>query len=277
MANIFTRLIPGKGHNSVPQGGTRSTVVVPLYIYPLSEETYAPLYAAPSISIRSHPELRFLVILNPNSGPGAPPWWPDPGYVREIPRLNAHANVTTLGYVRIDYCKRSQGDVVDDIRAYGRWAADEQHPGTLVRGIFFDETPNHYTGQAARYLEEISREVRTATGIDVPRLVMHNPGTSPDQRLTSLSKPDVTAVCEESLEKYRSYTVQQQTSLRALPRTQRCIIMHTVPQSQIPTLVRELSREAAYLFITELGTGVYYQKWGSGWEGFVRSMAQLGA
>ncbi|KAK3045989.1 hypothetical protein LTR09_012488 [Extremus antarcticus] len=247
----------------------QSTVVVPLYQYPLTEDTYGPLHTAISAS----PGQQFLVILNPDSGPGTPPWWPDPGYVREVPRLNAYPNVCTIGYVRIDYCERPIEDVLGDIRAYGGWATDRKHAGVFVRGIFFDETPNHWNQHAATYLKDISREVRKVAGIDSPRLVMHNPGTLPDSRLTTASEPDVTIVCEESLEKYRTWDPQQRILLEAWPRARCCIMLHTVPQKQISVMVEELRSRAGYVFITELGAGACYQSWGSGCEEFVVSMA----
>ncbi len=196
-----------------------------------------------------------------------------------------------IRYVRIDYCERPIEDVLGDIRAYGGWATDRKHAGVFVRGIFFDETPNHWNQHAATYLKDISREVRKVAGIDSPRLVsistaltikttdsvlgqvMHNPGTLPDSRLTTASEPDVTIVCEESLEKYRTWDPQQRILLEAWPRARCCIMLHTVPQKQISVMVEELRSRAGYVFITELGAGACYQSWGSGCEEFVVSMA----
>ncbi len=75
---------------------------------------------------------------------------------------------------------------------------------------------------------------------------MHNPGTLPDDELTAACRPDVTAVCEESLDKYRSHNVQQKAALETRPRAQCCMILHTLPQRQIPELVQEMSQNAAY-------------------------------
>ncbi|KAK3681894.1 hypothetical protein LTR37_020787 [Vermiconidia calcicola] len=269
--NLLNQLKPSKKQDGHHQKLPRSSVVVPLHMYPLTEETWEPLYKA----IRSHPELQFIIIVNPNSGPGAPPWWPDPGYVREIPRLNAFDNVCTLGYVRIDYCHRPQDEVLADIRAYGKWTVDEVPHGTFVRGIFFDESPNNFSLNGVKYLETISDEVRRAEGIDHPRCVLQNPGTLPEERLVAPSRPDITAVCEETLERYHSYSPAEKVGIGAWPRSQCCMILHTVPKQQIRPLVRELRQRAAYLFITELGIGACYQKWGSGWEEFIDAMASV--
>ncbi len=62
------------------------------------------------------------MIINPNSGPGVDTPRPDDHYCREISKLNTFPNVTLVGYVRIDYCKRDVGKVLKEIDVYGNWA-----------------------------------------------------------------------------------------------------------------------------------------------------------
>lgn len=81
----------------------------------------------------------------------------------------------TLGYVRVDYCRRPLDDVLADVRAYAEWAADPTHRGLFVRGVFFDETPNHYSAHAARHLKHAAAAVHEAAGIDAPRLASRRP------------------------------------------------------------------------------------------------------
>src|SRR3954452_15888951 len=112
--------------------------------------SHVPLLLSP-IDIRSiaqHPDVQFLVIINPNSGPGAAPWWPNADYVREIPRLNALPNVKTLGYICATYCKRSLDAALDDIDTYGARGRKDARQG--VDGIFVDETVNLYSDEAKR-------------------------------------------------------------------------------------------------------------------------------
>lgn len=116
-------------------------------------------------SLAAYPNLQFLVIVNPNSGPGAAPWWPTDDYVREIPRLNTHPNVDILGYVRATYCTRPLADVFDDIDMYATWSLDDEHQGLGVQGIFVDETVNLYSTDAKQYLDEIDQKVKTTEGI----------------------------------------------------------------------------------------------------------------
>lgn len=122
--------------------------------------------------ISNHPDLYFVVILNPHNGPGAADF-PDTNYAREIPRLNAYANVCKVGYVRINYCKRAMAEVCRDIGTYAGWAGDDARSGLAVQGIFFDETPNLYSASVATYLNTIDQVVKETLGIE--RLVSKSP------------------------------------------------------------------------------------------------------
>ena len=107
--------------------------------------------------VAKHPDLQFLVIINPNSGPGAAPWWPNADYVREIARLNALPNVKTLGYICATYCRRSLDAALDDIETYGARGRNDARQG--VDGIFVDETVNLYSDQAKKWLDAVDRKV----------------------------------------------------------------------------------------------------------------------
>lgn len=135
--------------------------------------------------------------MNINSGPGVDfaGWLPDKHYRREIPRLNAFPNVTLVGYVRIDYCRRSIADVRLDLRKYSNWSGNmanieaDTHchlyersefesqscltgkPEMAMHGIFFDEVPNLYSDDVAEYLIMINREVKSSRGLLGRRLV----------------------------------------------------------------------------------------------------------
>ena len=109
--------------------------------------------------------------MNPNSGPGTEPWWPNADYVREIPRLNAFPNVRTVGYVATTYCKRNIEDALSDIETYAKWSSDKRFPGLGVSGIFFDETPNLYKQDVKRFLDAVSAKTKETEGILGDRLV----------------------------------------------------------------------------------------------------------
>lgn len=132
--------------------------------------------------------MQFVVIVNPNSGPGVDPegWLPDKHYSREVPRLTAYGNVKIVGYVRVDYCRRSVSEVSEDIKKYANWSgtASRNSVGTrqpesaptgstqfAVHGIFFDEVPNVWEVEHAAYLEDIGILVKEVDGIVGDRLV----------------------------------------------------------------------------------------------------------
>jgi hypothetical protein len=122
-------------------------------------------------SISAYPGLDFVVIINPNSGPGTAPWWPNEDYVREIPRLNSYPNVQTVGYVRAAYCKRALDNVFEDIQTYAIRPEDDSISALEMQGIFVDETPNLYSPRTKQYLDDIDKSVKAIKGFGVPRLV----------------------------------------------------------------------------------------------------------
>lgn len=122
-------------------------------------------------STSAHPTLEFILIVNPNNGPGSEPWWPNADYVREIPRLNAQPNVRIVGYVFTAYCKRPNEEVCADIAKYAEWSKDGKYQGLGVAGIFFDETPNLFSDEAKTYLDVITQRVKDSEGILGDRIV----------------------------------------------------------------------------------------------------------
>lgn len=115
--------------------------------------------------VNAHPTLDFIIIINPNSGPGSAPWWPNEDYVREIPKLNAYPNVKTVGYVAIHYCNRPISEVFAEIETYAGWSGDKRYPGIGVEGIFFDETPNEWSADVDAYLCAITEKARCEDGL----------------------------------------------------------------------------------------------------------------
>lgn len=102
-------------------------VLVPLYIYPFPT-AWDPLYVA----AESHPELDFLVVVNPNSGPGAD-ILPDANYIEALARLTAAPNVKVIGYVHCSYGKRLLDELVAEVSAYRGWmhASERREDGKV--------------------------------------------------------------------------------------------------------------------------------------------------
>lgn len=123
-------------------------------------------FISDTYSITEYPNITFLVVVNPASGPGPLPL-ADSNYVREVRYLNSQANVRTLGYVSTSYTKRDLDDVKADIHKYSAWHG----AGQGLHGIFFDETPAEYNADSVDFLLEAQREARHAPGFTAECLV----------------------------------------------------------------------------------------------------------
>ncbi|OJJ07410.1 hypothetical protein ASPVEDRAFT_56802 [Aspergillus versicolor CBS 583.65] len=210
-------------------------------------------------TIETDPTLEFLVIVNPNSGPGDIPS-PDANYAREVGRLNAYPNVYTIGYIRVDYCHRPLQEVNAEVARYAAWSEHYETTRLGVRGIFVDETPNLHSLARAEYLSALTRYIKESSGILSNRFVPFPP-----------TLPDLSFVCEESYSRYRSADVQEWLALHPCDRTRAGYIISGVPMSELHGLVQELRHRSAYLFITELEEN-FYESFGLSWEGFMRAL-----
>lgn len=301
----------------------KAKVLVPLYIYPLSESTWQPLYETWVLpypqkpeenlvpksrlifftrSISRHPNVDFVVVVNPNSGPGDSPL-PGKDYVREVPKLNAYPNVSTVGYVRIHYCQKPLSEVFAEIERYAGWTKDHEIPGLGVEGILLDETPNHYSEQRAQYLEAVRQGIKATLGLggdklvssrltsspphpwqrsiapcsllpplaDSPDLqVIHNPGTPPDYALADPG-PEVIVTSEEPFERFQGDEVQKRLRDYHYGQPRTAFMISGVPQEQVAEFARELRNRGAYLFVTDL-VDDFYESFGSSWANFVAAL-----
>ncbi|KNG79840.1 cell surface spherulin 4-like protein, partial [Aspergillus nomiae NRRL 13137] len=238
-----------------------------------------------------------LVIVNPNSGPGAPPL-PDANYVREIARLNGYANVVTVGYIAINYCKKPLSEALEEVQTYATWAEDYVRTGLGVGGIFLDETPNLSSPEAVEYLAVLQDRIKRTPGLlentrphpisavshmsekgevgepDIDHLedlqVIQNPGTPPDAPLANIG-PDLILTCEEPYSRYRSNEVQHRLRLLHYDRARCGFMIHSVPVDDLRPLVHELRHRAAYLFVTEF-FGEFYERFGpNSWTAMVEA------
>ncbi|KAI1860481.1 hypothetical protein JX265_009880 [Neoarthrinium moseri] len=223
----------------------KAWVVMPLYYYPLTEKTWKPLHDA----ISAHPDTNFLVVVNPRSGPGDYPL-PGQDYVREIPRLNAFSNVCTVGYVKIDYCRRPIAETFAEIRQYANWAT--HHSGLYVEGIYVDETPNHVSAERSVYLDA----------------VVHNPGTPPEGDLTAFGNPDLVCICEEPYHKLRSENLQKRLEDFRIDRSRSIYQISGVPAGEVQDVAQEMCRRGQYVFVTDL-VDDFYESFGPSWNEFV--------
>ncbi|PMD37236.1 cell surface spherulin 4-like protein [Hyaloscypha variabilis F] len=249
----------------------RSSVLVPLYIYP-DPGVWDPLYTA----IANHPTLTFILIINPTSGPGTTSL-PDSDYSRETPKLNAFPNVKTVGYVSTNWGKRDFNEVLKDISVYSGWERISKVKGLCVRGVFLDETPATFSVDGMKFLEKVKAALKFQPGLGFDPLIIHNPGTISDPRY--LASANLTVVFEGSYSTYKSAKLHKSISAfqrsSKLARESTACIIHGVPTSAQKKIgsevVSELRGLAGSVFVTGLDAD-YYAKFCEGWEGFVTEM-----
>ncbi|KAM0719794.1 hypothetical protein Q7P37_003928 [Cladosporium fusiforme] len=241
--------------------GLASSVILPLYIYPL-DDAWQPLYNA----LNATSDLNYTIVVNPDSGPGDSSL-PNDDYFPAIQKLNTFPNVRTVGYVRTGYGNRTLSDVLQDISTYSGWSNSSQ--GIEMHGIFFDEAPHEYSADHAQYMKEANDAVRDAVGIRGNKTIIHNPGVVPDTGL-ELDTTDITVVFEQSFEEYRSL----EDSLTSLSgdRSEYSFMVHSVPsKTNLQKFVDSLSHHAEYLFVTTADAN-YYNNFSASWEDFTKAM-----
>ncbi|KAM7186127.1 Spherulation-specific family 4 domain containing protein [Naviculisporaceae sp. PSN 640] len=139
-------------------------ILIPLYIYPLRKgETWAPLFQA----VKRYPDLSFVVIVNPASGPGRGPV-PDENYLAVLTKLLQFSNVTIMGYVAVCWAQREYDEVVQDVCDYYQWEKNVQRklchngiPTIRIDGIFFDEAPSKETQENVKYMSSAATLARS--------------------------------------------------------------------------------------------------------------------
>jgi Spherulation-specific family 4 len=120
--------------------------------------------------ITKHPTVNFIIVVNPNSGPGDSAL-PDEHYTREIPRLNAYPNVRTVGYISTNWGNRALPLALKDISTYSGWSKNSAVPGLSVQGIFLDETPAVYTPSGLKFLNTVDAAIKFQPGLGTDPLV----------------------------------------------------------------------------------------------------------
>ena len=118
--------------------------------------------------MEARPELQFLVVINPSSGPGNTTY-PDDNYSAQIIKLNNYTNVETVGYVRTGYATQNISLVTSEVATYAGWAT--KNNSLAMHGIFFDEAPYEYSADAVSYMQTINEAVKNSTGLQGAKTV----------------------------------------------------------------------------------------------------------
>ncbi|KFG84751.1 hypothetical protein MANI_010276 [Metarhizium anisopliae] len=245
----------------------RPFLIVPLYMYPLPT-AWEPLLGA----ARTHPEVRFVAIVNPNSGPG-PDALPDASYLAALDAMHAIPNICAVGYVYCSYGKRPAADVRGDIDRYARW---NQHAAIALGGIFFDEMPSDLAHLA--YMAGLAEHVKTTWRQETGRgdgLVIYNPGVVVPRPF--FAHPDYVVVFEQSHRHWDQDAAGQQR-LRLAADEVRCKTAAVVHSSRVQGgQVRDLTRGLlacglAGIYVTDEQDGGYTQ-WPAVWTELTAAVA----
>lgn len=240
-------------------------VLIPLYIYPL-ERAWERLFQV----AEAHSEVRFVAIINPNSGPGQAAL-PDASYVAALRRLSDIPNIRTLGYVHCSYGKRPVDAIKADIDVYRGWN------GCLeLGGIFFDETPSD--ARHVQFMATLADHTKSTWQRELGKdgMVIYNPGVVVGGAY--FEHPDYIVVFEQSQHHWdRSFAKQGLRHASPAARSKSVAIIHSSPAEgdRVEALTRQIrSFGVAGLFVTDEQEGGY-TKWPAAWERFAESTAGL--
>jgi hypothetical protein len=198
-----------------------------------------------------------MVIINPDSGPGA---HADPAYTLQVARAHAASStLSVLGYVHTSYGRRAMADVRADVAAFFDWYD--------VDGIFVDEVSSdaaavsYYASVAAfirgqRAPAVAERGAATARGAGsgaAAPLVVLNPGTNLDVAFEPHF--DVVMSFEGPLADYAHFEPApwlRNATLLAPTRVWHCIhsIAEGAPEQLAGAIARSKTLNAGWVFAT---------------------------
>ncbi|KAG6861048.1 hypothetical protein C0995_004549 [Termitomyces sp. Mi166 len=244
-----------------------SAHIFPLYIYPGTGcLNWAPLLAA----VPAYPDLQFIVVVNPASGPGPAGSQPDANYQNCIVQLrnagDVNGNVKIIGYVATGFGNRAPSAVTADIDTYSGWA-----DAYYMEGIFFDEavTDPNSVSKYQSYASYVKTE------LDPDAYITLNPGTwaegtsSPDY----FSFADLVVTFEDE---YKNFVSLHNSTSRfptgaSTPTSKQAAIIHTGPMTApigtVQTITQTLRLGAS--FYSDLPNTIAYNQFPTNWKGYL--------
>jgi hypothetical protein len=218
-----------------------TNAILPLYSYPTDPE-----WATVESSVVQYPNIDFILIINPDSGPG--PATPEQAFVTGVTKLKSYDNVKVIGYINTMKATRDQADVENDVTLYAGWTE-----AARVQGVFFDNTAQdnipYYTAVGDFAKSEIENAV-----------IVFNPGTVAAPAYFSVA--DQVMIYEDSYDNYRNQTIP------SISPTQFSVLIHSMPSDDIiENYVNDLvSNQYGSIYLT-LGPPTY-QSLGDDWNTF---------
>jgi len=198
---------------------------------PVCRSTLVPAYVGPSelISLAERPHRPRVVVINPDSGPGARR---DAAYAEAVRRAR-EAGLRVLGYVATGYGARSVADVGADVDRYARWYG--------VDGIFLDETA--HTADLVAHYWRLAQVVRG----DGAGLVVLNPGVVP--AIGYFRFADVVVTFEGTADEYAAALARTPAWLQSFAPEQIAHLVYGASREQAVAAVGA-SSGAGYVYIT---------------------------
>lgn len=228
-------------------------------------ETWASANIKAPRFIKYH-ETKFLVIVNPDNGPGSNAW-PSTEYLSAVKALHRHQNVQALGYIDTASGKQNQSLVRAEIARYAGWFNQSAEFG--LHGIYFDHTPWKFDNETQLYLRNLSSAVRHAEGFHDGVLVAHNPGRVPDDKVIASLQPNITVVYEGVYtDMPRADKLHEMLNETTSNRQMHALFVNSVPSNlgrpAVRRIVEDVRKEVQWLYLTDLVDAVY-SSYGSLW------------
>ncbi|KAJ7595230.1 Spherulation-specific family 4-domain-containing protein [Mycena floridula] len=213
-------------------------IIFPLFVYPGEG---CSSWSALNSAISNNPSVPFIVVVNPNSGPGDSGSQPDSNYQSCIPKLSASGSsqnsVTLVGYVDTNYGSRSSNDVLADINTYGQWSSSYK-----LQGVYLDRTAA--TSQFESAYRSYASQAQQAFG---SAYVVMDTGTIPSD-ISFFTFANLLVTFTNVYSSFR----RALTISDAAPAQKQAVILYSGPSTTPETLVKQLVQMGiGSMFITD--------------------------
>ncbi|KAI4246044.1 MAG: hypothetical protein LQ352_006472 [Teloschistes flavicans] len=213
-------------------------ILFPLYLYPGDG---ASAWSDVFSTIESHSAVQFIVVVNPQSGPGTSSYPTDQNIISGVSKLNSYPNVHTVGYVLTGHGSRDTANVTADVDVYASWAG-YSGANIAIKGIYFDEVSSETTQTNYDFYNVSAAHARTS----IPSAqVVFNPGYRAPAQLFEFC--DVMVEFEDTLANYRSQGILQQIP-DGLKDQSAVQILNTVEATNIGNMMGEMKQLKAVYF-----------------------------
>jgi len=227
----------------IPRAACLTGLIWPLYIAPGDScSQWQPIID----QVAAHPNMPFVFIVNPASGPGT--GLPDSTYQTCIPELRPAANPNTqvIGYATtgtpVATTPRAQADIESDITAYANW-------GIAYRpdGIFFDQIANNASD--LQLYTNVANFARGQTWARTSSYITFNPGGDAPASFYALA--DLVVSFENFYDDFSNSDLTLTDSSR--PPSKQAVILHTTPSTLPAATVSTLVSDQIHaIYLTDI-------------------------